>query len=154
MFPCVSRRFLLWPGIFTTDCHPQWTMNAHPEVPTNPTVEDRLSRLQEIHTTILHNLHNAQVTHKRLADRHCLESSKNFRIGDRVLLLQYNIKINRPCGKLDYQRFGPYMISGKISDVAFRLDLPPHVHLHPMFHVSLLEPYTTSVGKQVPPDGS
>ena len=36
------------------------------------------------------------------------------------------------------------MITGKISDVAFRLDLPPHMHLHPVFHVSLLEPYATS----------
>ena len=35
------------------------------------------------------------------------------------------------------------MISGKINDVTFRLDLPPHMHLHPVFHVSLLEPYTT-----------
>ena len=36
------------------------------------------------------------------------------------------------------------MIFGKINDVAFHLDLPPHMHLHPVFHVSLLEPYTTS----------
>ena len=49
-----------------------------------------------------------------------------------------------PYSKLDYQRFGPYMITGKISDVAFLLDLPPHMHLHPVFHVSRLEPYTTS----------
>ena len=28
--------------------------------------------------------------------------------------------------------------------MTFRLDLPPHMHLHPVFHVSLLEPYTTS----------
>ena len=48
------------------------------------------------------------------------------------------------CRKLDYQRFVPSMITGKISDVAFHLDLPPHMHLHPVFHVSLLEPYTTS----------
>ena len=46
--------------------------------------------------------------------------------------------------QLDYNRFGPYEITGKISDVAFRLHLPPHMHLHPVFHVSLLEPYTTS----------
>ena len=35
------------------------------------------------------------------------------------------------------------MISGKVNDVAFRLDLP-HMHLHPVFHVSLLVPYTTN----------
>ena len=36
------------------------------------------------------------------------------------------------------------MIFGKINDVTFLLDLPPHMHLHPVFHVLLLEPYTTS----------
>ena len=50
----------------------------------------------------------------------------------------------KPCSKLDYQRFGPYMISGKINVVTFLFDLPPHMNLHPVFHVSLLEPYTTS----------
>ena len=120
-------------------------MNAHPDVPTNPAAEDHLSRLQEIHATILHNLHDAQVTHKRLLDLHRLDSSKKFCVGDRVWLLQHSIKTTKPCSKLDYQRFGPYMITGKISDVAFRLDLPPHMHLHPVFHVPLLEPYTTSL---------
>ena len=63
------------------------------------------------------------------------------------------IKTTRPCGKLDYQRFGPYMITGKINDVAYRLGLPPHMHLHPVFHVSLLEPYTNSSipGRITPP---
>ena len=59
-----------------TGCHPRWTINAHPDVPTNPTAEDLLSRLQNVRATILHNLHKAQVTHKRLADRHRLDSSK------------------------------------------------------------------------------
>ena len=57
-----------------TGCHPRWTMNVHPDVPTNPAAEDRLSRLQKVRATILHNLHKAQVTHKRLADRHRLDS--------------------------------------------------------------------------------
>ena len=124
--------------LFTnTGFHPWWMMNAHPNVPINPSAEDRLSHLQEIHATILHNLHDAQATHKRLADRHRLDSSKKFHVGDHVWLLQHNIKTTRPCGKLDYQRFGPYKITSKISDVAFRLGLPPHMHLHPVFHVSL-----------------
>ena len=132
------------PFFANTDCHPRWMMTAHPEVPTNPAIEDRLSHLQTVHATILHNLHNAQVTHKRLVDHHRLDSSKMFRVGDHVWLLHHNIKTTRPCAKLDYQRFGPYMITRKISDVAFRLGLPPHTHLHPMSCVSRLEPYTTS----------
>ena len=84
---------------------------------------------------------NAQ---NKVSDRHRRASSTKFQVGDQVWHLQGNIKTMRPCCKLDYQRFGPYVISGKINDVAFRLDLPPHMCLHLVFHVSLLESYTTS----------
>jgi hypothetical protein len=36
------------------------------------------------------------------------------------------------------------VISAQINDVAYRLDLPPHLRQHPIFHCSLLEPCTTS----------
>jgi hypothetical protein len=54
---------------------------------------------------------------------------------------------------LDHQRLGPFRISRKINDVAFRLDLPPHLRLHPVFHCSLLEPCATSTipNRVVPP---
>jgi hypothetical protein len=32
------------------------------------------------------------------------------------------------------------VISAQINDVAYRLDLPPHLHLHLVFHCSILEP--------------
>ena len=124
--------------------HPRWTIVEHPELPANPAAEDRLTRLQEIQATLSQNLCDAQNTQKKVADRHRCDSSTKFQVGDKVWLLQGNIKTTRPCNKLDYQRFGPYVISGKINDVAFRLDLPPHMRLHPVFHVSLLEPYTSS----------
>ena len=43
---------------------------------------------------------------------------------------------------MDYRRLGPFRIIGKINDVTFRLDLPPQLRIHPVFHSnSLLEPY-------------
>ena len=54
------------------------------------------------------------------------------------------MKTTRPCNKLDYQRLGPYSITKHINKVAFQLDLPPHMRLHPVFHVSLLEPYASN----------
>ena len=127
-------------------------MLKHPELPTNPAVEDRLTRLQEIQDILLHNLCDAQTIHKKVSDCHRRDSSTTFQVGDQVWLLQGSIKTTRPCYKLDYQRFSPYVISGKINDVTFRLDLP-HIGLHPVFHVSLLEPYTPSsiLGRLTPP---
>ena len=56
---------------------------------------------------------------------------------------------------MDYRRLGPFRIIGKINDVAFRLDLPPQLRIHPVFHSSLLEPYQDSTIpgriKQPPP---
>ena len=85
------------------------------------------------------HLRRAQHTQKNYADLHRLPSS--FAIGDRVWLLRRHIKTTRPCDKLDYRRLGPFRISGKVNDVTFRLDLPPHLRIHPVFHSSLLEPY-------------
>jgi hypothetical protein len=67
-----------------------------------------------------------------------------YRIGNKVWLLRRNVKMTRPCDKLDFQRLGSFFISAKVNEVAFYLDLPSHMHFHPVFHVSLLEPCGTS----------
>ena len=36
---------------------------------------------------------------------------------------------------------GPFLITARISKVAYRLELPPNCEIHPMLHVSLLKPY-------------
>ena len=92
---------------------------------------ERWTNIQKflIHTTILHNLRDAQITHKRIVDCHHLDFSNKFHVGDCVWLQQNNINTTRPCGKLDYQRFVLYVIIGKISDVAFCLGLTPHMCL-------------------------
>ena len=47
--------------------------------------------------------------------------------------------------KLDHQHLGPYLITAKISSHAFQLGLPLDLcQIHPIFHVSLLKPATTS----------
>ena len=80
--------------------------------------------------------------HKVYSDCHRLPSS--FNIGDWVWLLRRHIKTIHACEKLDYRRLGPFHIIGKINDVSFRLDLPPQLWIHPVFHSSLLKPYQDS----------
>jgi hypothetical protein len=65
-------------------------------------------------------------------------------IGDKVWLLRRNLKTNRLCDKLDFHHLGPFSIIKQINDVAFRLELPPSMKIHPVFHVSLLELYKES----------
>jgi hypothetical protein len=122
-----------------TGFHPRWSVIDTPELPTNPRAEDHLERLRKIQMDLSTHLRHAQHTQKTYADRHRIPSS--FAIGDRVWLLRRHIKTTRPCDKLDYRRLGPFRITGKINDVTFRLDLPPQLQIHPVFHCSLLEPY-------------
>ena len=63
------------------------------------------------------------------------------------------MKTSRTCSKVDYQRLGPYLITKQINEVAFQPDLPRHMRLHLVFHVSLLEPYASKSipGRVFPP---
>ena len=44
--------------------------------------------------------------------------------------------------KLQNQFLGPYPIVKVLSPVTYKLDLPPTMKIHPVFHVSLLRPYS------------
>ena len=76
-----------------------------------------------------------------------------FNIGDKVWLDARNIRTTRPSKKLDHRRLGPFPIIEKISSHARRLGLPLALkRIHPVFHVSLLEPATDSTIPNRHPD--
>lgn len=64
-----------------------------------------------------------------------------FAPGELVWLDARNIKTLRPSKKLDHRRLGPFKILSEVSSHARKLELPlPLKRIHPVFHVSLLEP--------------
>ena len=64
--------------------------------------------------------------------------------GQKVWLLRRHIKTTRPSPYLDVRRLGPFSVIGQTGTSAYRLALPPSMHIHPMFHVSLLEPHVAN----------
>jgi hypothetical protein len=64
-------------------------------------------------------------------------------VGDKIWLSRRNIRTTRPSQKLDVKRLGPFPIEEVVGtgQLAYRLRLPSQLRIHPVFHVSLLEPY-------------
>jgi Chromo (CHRromatin Organisation MOdifier) domain len=70
----------------------------------------------------------------------------SFAVGDQVLLSSSHIHLTSqaqcPLKKLQTRFIGPYPVITKVSPVAYKLELPPSLNIHPVFHVSLLHAYT------------
>ena len=70
---------------------------------------------------------------------------QEFSIGQLVLLSARNIRTRRPNKKLDHRWLGPFEVEAIIGKQAYRLKLPTsYKAIHPVFHVSCLEPYQGS----------
>jgi Chromo (CHRromatin Organisation MOdifier) domain len=118
--------------------------------PTSTLEPRHLERLAERATVTVNRLKNLHQELSRdvefLAQRSAMHynskrlRSPRLREGDKVYLLRRNIKTTRPSDKLDHKKFGPFKIKRNIKDVSFELCLPPTMKIHPVFHISLLEP--------------
>jgi hypothetical protein len=76
---------------------------------------------------------------KKQADKH--RSERSFEVGESVYLkLQPYVQSSvatRSNNKLTFRFFGPYL--ERVGAVAYRLQLPHHSTVHPVFHVSQLK---------------
>ena len=87
----------------------------------SPAAKDFAKQMKELHTTMKIHLEQAQSHYKEIANVK-RKKHPSFQVGDKVWLLRRNIKTNRPCDKLDYQRISPFRIEKQINIVAYRLE--------------------------------
>jgi transposase InsO family protein len=126
--------------------HPRCNLRLHVSTESiNPTAERLVEGFRQLHGALRNNLQRAQEDYKEFHDRH-VQQPPEFKVGDKVWLNRRNIRTTRPSQKLDVKRLGPFRISEAVGGggLAFRLELPPQMRIHPVFHVSLLERYRES----------
>ena len=77
-----------------------------------------------------------------------------FNIRDMVWLSGCNLKTWRLNKKLDFKFIGPFKVKDRVGTQVYRLELPHTIKVHPVFHVSLLEPCKGSnyPNKHPPPE--
>ncbi|SGY83011.1 BQ5605_C009g05613 [Microbotryum silenes-dioicae] len=126
------------PFYVTRGYHPRLEVSLRDSFVTD--VPKYLQHLRSVQETARKQILQAQETQARFANLK-RKPSPPFKIGDQVLLNRKNIQTSRPSSKLDSHKLGPFRIQRIISPAAFKLELPASMKIHPVFHVSLLEPY-------------
>ena len=101
---------------------------AQPLLNIAPTMKKILSELQD----------NMTLTRRLMADSSGGSPHPDYKVGDLVWLSTRNLKTHRACKKMDDKWFGPYPIIEIINSRAYKLQLPHDMHIHPVFHASLL----------------
>jgi hypothetical protein len=108
-----------------------------------PAVTEYVENLQAALRSAQSNISSAQQRMKSYADRK--RRDHPFKVGDRVLLAARQNQL--PPGlssKLSAKYYGPFPILSAVGAVAFKLELPETVNIHPVFHVSQLKPFLES----------
>src|SRR6202048_4195452 len=123
--------------------HPQISiLNPAPQENANPTADDLVQKLERIHNDLRGTLREAPLKYKEVFDAHVKESPL-FRVGDLVWLSRKHIKTSRPSLKLNAKRLSPFRILEVVGEAqsAYKLELPPQMKVHSVFHISLLISY-------------
>ena len=133
-------------GLKTTPFYANY--GFHPQIGSLPkintpvlSVEAFVAHIQQVQKDTTKALEQAAIDMKRFYDRF-RSKAPEFQVGQKVLLDNADLAINRPSRKLAERRSGPFPIVEKIGTHAYKLKLPVQWKtVHPVFHVSKLEPY-------------
>ena len=130
--------------------HPLTPVSLHVDTQV-PAAEHFSQGIQEVVQQAKRYMQAAQDRQKAYADERRLEME--FQVGDKVLLNTKNIRLQHGEGraKLLPRWIGPFEVDARVGRVAYKLVLPSNLHIHQVFHVSLLHKQYCSDGRRQPP---
>jgi len=99
--------------------------------------------MQDIYRQGNKTLENTRESMKKYYERKATEQP-SIEVGDLVMLKAKNIHTKRPSKKLSPQLYDPFKVLKKKGSRSYKLEFSPGWKIHPMFHVSLLEPCRAS----------
>jgi hypothetical protein len=118
--------------------------------PTNDTADSLAERIQSVVSEAKKCLDAAQQRQKAYADQ--FRRDLSFAVGSEVLLSTKHINVKmKGTPKLLPRWVGPFKVLQKINPVAYKLDLPASLRIHPVFHASLLKAYEPGRVEPPPP---
>lgn len=120
-----------------------YELSAYHE-PGTTNVDNQMARTQVSQIKALHKELSEELRFiaKRNASYYNAKRSQEptLKQGDKVYLVRKNIETKRPSNKLDHKKLGPFKIKRVRGPLNYELALPKTVNIHPVFHISLLEP--------------
>ena len=121
--------------------HPNLTVHSERDLAFART-RDFVVNLDELHQELRTTILEAQKRYQVHADLR-RTPAPDFKIGDRAFVKAKFFRTTRPSAKLSEKYLGPYDIIAQPGSHSFTLRLPDALRaVHPVFHVSMLEPAT------------
>ena len=109
-----------------------------------PAAKERVKEIDLIRQTLVKRWQSVLESQAKYFNKK--HKQQEFQRGELVLLSAKNLKQKRPNKKLSDKAIGPFRVRKRIGTQAYHLWLPPAYRIHPVFHVSLLEPYQRRPG--------
>jgi len=119
--------------------HPRFLPDLGTRNEETPEVLEYVAALRRLHEELRTEIKEAQMSQAEQANK-ARHLDPVLNPVDKVWRGRKNIWTTRPSNKLDHKQIGSYPVLEKVGSRAYKLDLPATVKIHPVFHISLLEP--------------